>query len=141
MNIISVCIVRLLYSLAWEFLPGRNPILHYATVRFVLQMHINMDAAIGITPCRYSYSNFVKMDRGIQNMTSRAGVSWTIWWDFRFSGQPEILLEFLSNIIIVPWPDYSMLLVEVSACLCHVFLCSVWFFNCINLYAVAISNK
>ena len=28
-------------------------------------------------------------------MTSGAGVSRTIWRDFRFPGQPEVLLEFI----------------------------------------------
>jgi len=28
-------------------------------------------------------------------MTSGAGVSPTIWWDFKLSGQPGVLLEFL----------------------------------------------
>jgi len=48
--------------------------------------------------------------------------------------------------IVVPWPDYSMLLVEVSSCLCHahtsgLYICLLGFFNCINLYVVAISHK
>ena len=35
-----------------------------------------------------------KKDGRILNMTVGAGVSRTIWWDFRFSGQPKVL-EFL----------------------------------------------
>jgi len=44
-----------------------------------------------------SYGNlvFLKPDGGIQNMMSGAGVYRTVWWDFRFSGQIEVLLEFL----------------------------------------------
>ena len=43
-------------------------------------------------------------------------------------------------------PDYGMLLVEASSCLCHAptsdgFFCLLRFFNCINVHAVAISDK
>ena len=38
----------------------------------------------------------VKTGRGIQKMTSGAGVSRTIWRDFRLSRQPEVLLEFIT---------------------------------------------
>ena len=35
-------------------------------------------------------------------MTSGAGVSRTIWQNFRFSGQTEVLLEFLYDQTVVP---------------------------------------
>jgi len=54
-----------------------------------------------------------KTDVGIQNMMSGAGVSRTIWRDLRFSGQSEVLLEFL------PIKPNCMLLVEADSCLSH----------------------
>ena len=49
------------------------------------------------------------------------------WRDFRFCGQPEVLLEFLPHQIVVPLSDYGMLLVETGPCLCDPATSDVFF--------------
>ena len=66
---------------------------------FVWMLHtISLVAAFINSKLNISMYQFVlqliKTDGGIQNMMYGAGISRTIW-DFKLSGQPEVLLEFL----------------------------------------------
>ena len=115
-------------------------------IRFVMRLRIDADTVNWIAPCSDSQGNFFLNEGVIQNMTSGAGVSRTIWRDFRFSGQPEVLIEFLPMKLYFPVQIMvCYLLKSVPIYFMHTppvfslfFMC---FFNCINLYAIAVNSK
>ena len=116
-------------------------VLPYVRIWFVLWLRIDGDALNWIALCSDSYGNLVN----------------NRWGNPEYEVFPEQfgrILDFLvtwnvvgisPHQIVVLWPDYGMLLVETGSCLCHAPTSSVFFayffFNCLNLYVVAISNR